>query len=126
LYFVNDPAARRSFAPDPRPISIARVERMAGLLAIQCLVRGTDPGDFEILVAALLSRFGVENRAELARRAAGFLRPVIGEMNPEPGSEGPGRRALGPVAYALGTFDGDDRKPAFETICKEHSGVHTL
>jgi hypothetical protein len=28
------------------------VERMAGLLAMQCLVRGTDPGDFEILVAA--------------------------------------------------------------------------
>jgi DNA-binding CsgD family transcriptional regulator len=139
------------------------VERMAGLLAMQCLVRGSDPGDFEILVAAersfasrlqsrakelleegravaspsclsprqqeilhsvirnqankeiatklnitvrtvkfhissLLSRFGVENRAELARRAAGFLRPVIGEMNPEPLSEGSGRRALGPVA----------------------------
>ena len=166
------------------------VERMAGLLAMQCLVRGTDPGDFEILVAAergfasrlqsrakelleegravaspclsprqqeilhsvirnqankeiasklniavrtvkfhissLLSRFGVENRAELARRAAGFLRPVVGEMNSEPASEGPGRGALGPVAYALDTFDGDDRKPALESISKEHSAVHSL
>jgi DNA-binding CsgD family transcriptional regulator len=167
------------------------VERMAGLLAMQCLVRGTDPGDFEILVAAergfasrlqsrakelldegravaspsclsprqqeilhsvirnqankeiasklnitvrtvkfhissLLNRFGVENRAELASRAAGFLRPVIGGMNPEPASEGPGRRALGPVAYALGTFDGNDRKDAFESIRREeHSAVHT-
>ena len=166
------------------------VERMAGLLAMQCLVRGTDPDDFEILVAAergfasrlqsrakelleegravaspclsprqqeilhsvirnqankeiasklniavrtvkfhissLLSRFGVENRAELARLAAGFLRPVIGETNPEPASEGPGGGALRPVAYALGTLDGDDRKPAFESMCKEHSAVHTL
>ncbi len=139
------------------------IERMAGLLAMQCLVRGTDPDDFEILVAAersfasrlqsrakelleegravaspsclsprqqeilhsvirnqankeiasklnitvrtvkfhissLLSRFGVENRAELARRAAGFLRPVIGEMNAEPVSEASGRRPLGPFA----------------------------
>jgi DNA-binding CsgD family transcriptional regulator len=139
------------------------IERMAGLLAMQCLVRGTDPDDFEILVAAegsfasrlqsrakelleegravtspsclsprqqeilhsvirnqankeiatklnitvrtvkfhissLLSRFGVENRAELARRAAGFLHPGMGEMNHEPLSEGSGRLALGPVA----------------------------
>ena len=115
------------------------VERMAGLLAVQCLVRGSDPGDFAILVPAeailtnrlvsrakelleegranaspqtlsprqkeilqsvmcnrankeiasllnitvrtvkfhissLLTKFGVENRAELARRAAGVLR----------------------------------------------------
>ena len=139
------------------------VERMAGLLAMQCLVRGTDPDDFEILVAAersfasrlqsrakelleegravaspsclsprqqeilhsvirnqankeiatklnitvrtvkfhissLLSRFGVENRAELARRAAGFLRPAMDRVNPEPASEGSGRRPLGPMA----------------------------
>lgn len=138
------------------------VERMAGLLAMQCLVRGTDPDDFEILVAAernfasrlqsrakelleegravaspsclsprqqeilhsvirnqankeiasklnitvrtvkfhissLLSRFGVENRTELARRAAGFLCPATGEMNPESVPEGSGRRSLGPV-----------------------------
>jgi len=139
------------------------VERMAGLLAMQCLVRGTDPSDFEILVAAersfasrlqsrakelleegravaspsclsprqqeilhsvirnqankeiasklnitvrtvkfhissLLSRFGVENRAELARRAAGVLRPPTGEMDAEAVPEGSGRLALGPVA----------------------------
>ncbi|HKV03632.1 MAG TPA: LuxR C-terminal-related transcriptional regulator [Candidatus Acidoferrales bacterium] len=119
------------------------VERLAGLLAMQCLVRGSDPADFAILVpaaenltnrlvsratelleegravtsstplsprqreilqsvvcnrankeiasrlnitvrtvkfhvSALLSKFGVRNRAELARRADGFLRlPVI-------------------------------------------------
>jgi len=28
------------------------IERMAGLLAVQCLVRGSDPGDFAILVPA--------------------------------------------------------------------------
>jgi DNA-binding CsgD family transcriptional regulator len=117
------------------------VERMASVLAMQCLVRGHDPCDFAILVPAekdfasrlvaragellkegrsaatpaslsarqreilhsvicnrankeiasklnitvrtvkfhissLLSKFGVENRAELARRAAVFLRPA--------------------------------------------------
>jgi DNA-binding CsgD family transcriptional regulator len=120
------------------------IERMAGLLAVQCLVRGSDPGDFAILVPAenmltnrlvsrakelleegranaspqtlsprqkeilqsvvcnqankeiasrlnitvrtvkfhvssLLSKFGVENRNELARRAAGLLRPAFSE-----------------------------------------------
>ena len=115
------------------------IERMAGLLAVQCLVRGSDPSDFAILVPAattlgerlvsrakelleqgreaagpstlsprqkeilqsvmcnrankeiasllnitvrtvkfhissLLNKFGVENRAELARRATGLLR----------------------------------------------------
>ncbi len=115
------------------------IERMAGLLAVQCLVRGSDPSDFAILVPAattlgqrlvsrakelleqgreaagpstlsprqkeilqsvmcnrankeiasllnitvrtvkfhissLLTKFGVENRAELARRATGLLR----------------------------------------------------
>jgi DNA-binding CsgD family transcriptional regulator len=138
------------------------VERMAGLLAMQCLVRGSDPADFEILVAAersfasrlqsrakelleegravaspsclsprqkeilhsvirnqankeiasnlnitvrtvkfhissLLSRFGVENRTELARRAAGFLHPGMNDADPEQLSEGSGRRALGPM-----------------------------
>jgi len=137
------------------------VERMAGILAMQCLVRGTDPDDFEILVAAergfasrlqsrakelleegravaspsclsprqqeilhsvicnkankeiasklnitvrtvkfhissLLSRFGVENRAELARRAAGFLRPSA-EIAAEPASEASRSRPLGPM-----------------------------
>ena len=115
------------------------IERMAGLLAVQCLVRGSDPSDFAILVPAattlgerlvsrakelleqgreaagpstlsprqkeilqsvmcnrankeiasllnitvrtvkfhissLLTKFGVENRAELARRATGLFR----------------------------------------------------
>jgi DNA-binding CsgD family transcriptional regulator len=122
------------------------VDRIAGLLAMQCLVRGQNPGDFEIMVPAdpaiarqlaaranelleegravacpaslserqmevlhsvidnrankeiasklnitvrtvkfhistLLSKFGVESRAELARRAAGFLRPTVLEGN---------------------------------------------
>lgn len=116
------------------------VERVAGLLAMQCLVRGHDPDDFVVLVPAdrslvgqflsrakelleegrafsapaslsprqseillsvirnrankeiasklnitvrtvkfhvssLLNKFGVDNRAELARRAAGLLKP---------------------------------------------------
>lgn len=120
------------------------IERMAGLLAVQCLVRGSDPSDFAILVPAasslgdrlvsrakelleqgreaatpavlsprqkeilqsvmsnrankeiasqfnitvrtvkfhisqLLSKFGAENRAELARRAATLFRPEISE-----------------------------------------------
>jgi DNA-binding CsgD family transcriptional regulator len=118
------------------------VERVAGLLAMQCLVRGQNPHDFEVMITAegqfverlvtraqellkegraiacptplserqrevlhsvmdnlankeiasklnitvrtvkfhistLLSKFGVESRAELARRAAGFMRPVV-------------------------------------------------
>jgi DNA-binding CsgD family transcriptional regulator len=118
------------------------IERMAGLLAVQCLVRGSDPSDFAILVPAatvlgnrlvdrakelleqgreaaspatlsprqkeilqsvisnrankeiasqlnitvrtvkfhistLLSKFGAENRSELARRATAFMRPSI-------------------------------------------------
>jgi DNA-binding CsgD family transcriptional regulator len=122
------------------------VDRIAGLLAMQCLVRGQSPGDFEIMVPAdssfavqlverahellkegraaacpaslserqrevlhsvidnrankeiasmlnitvrtvkfhistLLCKFGVESRTELARRAAGFLRPTILEEN---------------------------------------------
>ncbi len=117
------------------------VERVAGLLAMQCLVRGQNPNDFQVLVPAekdlmgrlvsraeelleegrsiacpaslsprqrevlhsvlcnrankeiafilnitvrtvkfhistLLSKFGVETRSELARRAAGFVRPA--------------------------------------------------
>ena len=118
--------------------TIHTVERVAGLLAMQCLIRGRDPGDFAILVPAeralvgrlvtrareileagravagpaslsprqseilhsvicnrankeiaaklnitvrtvkfhvssLLNKFGVDNRGELARRAAGLL-----------------------------------------------------
>ena len=117
------------------------LERVAGLLAMQCLVRGQNPNDFQVLVPAeedlmgrlvsraealleqgrsiacpatlsprqrevlhsvlsnrankeiacklnitvrtvkfhistLLSKFGVETRSELARRAAGFARPA--------------------------------------------------
>lgn len=118
------------------------LDRIAGLFAMQCLVRGHDPNDFTVLVPAdkefvgklvtrardlleegravsgpaslsprqqeilhsvlcnrankeiasklnitvrtvkfhissLLSKFGVENRTELARRAAGLLRPTV-------------------------------------------------
>ena len=124
------------------------MERISGLLAMQCLVRGQNPRDFEVMVPAegsfvdrlvaraqelleeartvagpaslsarqrevlhsvmenlankeiasklnitvrtvkfhistLLSKFGVESRVELARRAAGFMRPMIlKEMTP--------------------------------------------
>lgn len=141
------------------------VERMAGLLAMQCLVRGSEPGDFAVLVPAeealanrlvsrakelleegralavpaslsprqreilhsvicnrankeiaaklnitvrtvkfhissLLAKFGVENRAELARRAAGFLRPATredGTLGFEQPPEASRRRELRPV-----------------------------
>ncbi|MGD0957768.1 MAG: helix-turn-helix transcriptional regulator [Candidatus Acidiferrales bacterium] len=134
---------------------------MAGLLAMQCLIRGSDPEDFEILVAAeqafanrllsrakelledgravaspsslsprqreilqsvmrnrankeiasrlnitvrtvkfhlssLLSRFGVQNRAELARRAAGFMQPAFPDR--EEAAEDSGQHALGLMA----------------------------
>jgi DNA-binding CsgD family transcriptional regulator len=146
------------------------VERMAGLLAVQCLVRGTDPGDFAILVPAegslsnrlvtrakelleegrananpqtlsprqkeilqsvvsnkankeiasrlnitvrtvkfhvssLLSKFGVENRNELARRATGFLRHVAPEtetLNLDRRSDRPRPSEFGPIALDPG------------------------
>ena len=121
------------------------LERTAALLAMQCLARGQNPDDFEIMVPAdksfasrllaradelleqgraiagpatlsprqreilnavlcnhankeiatrlnisvrtvkfhissLLSKFGVENRAELARRATGFIQPILQEL----------------------------------------------
>lgn len=129
------------------------LERVAGLFAMQCLVRGYNPEDFIVLVPAehevvgelvsrakelldegrsvagpadlsprqrevlhsvicnhankeiasklnitvrtvkfhistLLSKFGVENRAELARRAAGLLQPmsVEGQLSTSPSS----------------------------------------
>lgn len=142
------------------------IERMASLLAMQCLVRGAEPGDYAILVPAektlvsrltsrakellaeglalanpvslsprqreilhavvcnrankeiaanlnitvrtvkfhvssLLSKFGVDNRAELARRAAGFLRtsaPFGETLELEIPSERSKRQELGPVA----------------------------
>jgi DNA-binding CsgD family transcriptional regulator len=120
------------------------VERIAGVLAMQCMVRGQDPKNFQVMVPAeqslvsrlisraeellaegraiacpaslsarqrevlnavlcnrankeiasklnitvrtvkfhissLLGKFGVESRAELARRAAGFMRPDQGQ-----------------------------------------------
>jgi len=148
------------------------VERIAGLLAMQCLVRGQEPRDFDVMVpaqgvlverlvsraqelleegravacpgslsprqreilhsvlrnrankeiasllnitvrtvkfhiSALLSKFGVENRAELARRAAGFLRsPGSVEEEPAPiqrAADGSGRREIGPFAVNSGS-----------------------
>jgi DNA-binding CsgD family transcriptional regulator len=142
------------------------IERMAGLLAVQCLVRGSDPGEFAILVPAeaamsnrliarakelleqgrasaspatlsprqqeilqsvmcnrankeiadrlnitvrtvkfhvssLLSKFGVENRNELARRAGGLLRPGVAEtetINLDRRSERSRSSEFGPIA----------------------------
>jgi len=148
--------------------SESTVERIAGLLAMQCLVRGQEPRDFEVMVpaqgilveqlvsraqalleegravacpgslsprqkeilhsvlrnkankeiasvlnitvrtvkfhiSALLSKFGVENRIELARRAAGFLRHEGGEGQSsavEQTAQTPDRRGLGPFAVS--------------------------
>lgn len=144
------------------------VERVASLLAMQCLVRGTEPGDFAVLVPAeralanrlvsrakelleegralavpaslsprqreilhsvicnrankeiaaklnitvrtvkfhissLLAKFGVENRTELARRAAGFLRSATLEGGTRGFEDAPAssrRRELRPVALS--------------------------
>src|SRR5271155_351475 len=138
------------------------VERIAGLLAMQCLVRGQNPAEFQVLVPAeqslvarlisrteellqegraiacpttlsarqrevldavvsnrankeiasrlnitvrtvkfhvssLLSKFGVETRAELARRAAGFMRPTLLENETRTPAQGnKGNRSLVP------------------------------
>ena len=146
------------------------IERAAGLLAMQCLARGIEPGDFAILVplekmlaermvtrakelldhgrsasnptqlsprqqqilhsvicnrenkeiasklnitvrtvkfhiSSLLSKFGVDNRAELARRAASMLRsPVLAEESygaHESSMEAPQRR--GPQSIPMPT-----------------------
>lgn len=149
------------FRAEPSADLNCTIERIAGLLAVQCLIRGSDPEDFEILVAAeqafrnrllfrakelledgravanpsslsprqteilqsvmrnrankeitsklnlsvrtvkfhiscLLSRFGVQNRSELARRAAGFIRLALPDQ--EEASEDSELPALGPVA----------------------------
>jgi DNA-binding CsgD family transcriptional regulator len=144
------------------------VERIAGLLAMQCLVRGQEPQDFEVMVpaqgmfverlvsraqalleegravacpgslsprqkeilysvlrnkankeiasvlnitvrtvkfhvSALLSKFGVENRIELARRAAGFLQTEGGEgqsVSVQQTGQTADRRQLGPFAVS--------------------------
>ncbi len=143
------------------------VERTAAVLAMQCLVRGQNPGDFEIMIPAdkelanrllaradelleqgrtiagpatlsprqreilnavlcnhankeiatrlnisvrtvkfhvssLLSKFGVENRAELARRAAGFLQPLLQELQtPYLVKPSPGTRNGNPKSEAI-------------------------
>jgi DNA-binding CsgD family transcriptional regulator len=143
----------------------ATVERVAGLLAMQCLVRGQNPTDFQVLVPAetalmgrlvsraeellhegrsiscpaslsprqkevlhsvlsnrankeiasklnitvrtvkfhistLLSKFGVETRTELARRAAGFASPTLLEAETALDDSGEQQRNPGPVAVA--------------------------
>jgi DNA-binding CsgD family transcriptional regulator len=145
------------------------LDRVAGLFAMQCMVRGYNPNDFIVLVPAkqeivgdlvaraselleegravggpeslsprqkeilhsvicnrankeiasslnitvrtvkfhisnLLNKFGVENRAELARRAAGMMRPPALEPDPagteslheNPGTNAPEQPKLGP------------------------------
>jgi DNA-binding CsgD family transcriptional regulator len=141
------------------------VERVAGLLAMQCLVRGQNPTDFQVLVPAetalmgrlvsraeellqegrsitcpaslsprqkevlhsvlsnrankeiasklnitvrtvkfhistLLSKFGVESRTELARRAAGFASPVLLETETAVEGSAEPQSNPGPVAVA--------------------------
>jgi DNA-binding CsgD family transcriptional regulator len=141
------------------------IERIAGLLAMQCLVRGHEPGDFMVLVPAektvverlvsratelleegraiagppnlsprqkeilqsvicnrankeiasklnitvrtvkfhissLLDKFAVENRMELAQRAAGLLRPAFLEREAQSEEQRPidqRRREFGPM-----------------------------
>ncbi|MFZ3216969.1 MAG: LuxR C-terminal-related transcriptional regulator [Candidatus Acidiferrales bacterium] len=140
--FCESSSGTAQFRATGGPDLECTVERIAGLLAMQCLVRGTDPTAFQVLVPAdeslvarlvarteellqegraiacptalsarqrevldavvsnrankeiashlnitvrtvkfhvssLLSKFGVETRAELARRAAGFMRPTL-------------------------------------------------
>jgi DNA-binding CsgD family transcriptional regulator len=145
------------------------IERMASLLAMQCLVRGSEPSDFAILVPAekllvdrlasrakelleegrsvanpaslsprqkeilhsvvcnrankeiasklnitvrtvkfhistLLSKFGAENRAELARKASGLLRSAVGSdetLAPEGPLSGVSEEDRGPIAVRL-------------------------
>jgi DNA-binding NarL/FixJ family response regulator len=138
LVFCDKSSGIAQFRAEPNGDTNHSVERVAGLLAMQCLIRGRDPGDFVILVPAeralvgrlitrakeileegravagpaslsprqseilhsvicnrankeiaaklnitvrtvkfhvssLLNKFGVDNRGELARRAAGLL-----------------------------------------------------
>jgi DNA-binding CsgD family transcriptional regulator len=144
------------------------VERVAGLLAMQCLVRGQNPQDFQVLVPAekalmgrlvsraeelleegrsiacpaslsprqkevlhsvlsnrankeiasklnitvrtvkfhistLLSKFGVETRTELARRAAGFASPPLLTAEIAADDLSVEQRTPGPVAVARKT-----------------------
>lgn len=139
--FCESTTGVAQFRTESSAESESTIERVAGLLAMQCLVRGQNPRDFQVLVSAeedltgrlmtraeelledgrsiacpaslsprqkevlhsvlsnrankeiacklnitvrtvkfhvstLLSKFGVETRSELARRAAGFARPA--------------------------------------------------
>lgn len=141
LVFCEKTTGAAQFCSESNGTPDGALERMASLLAMQCLVRGQEPDDFAVLVPAeksfssrlvaraqellaigrsaatpaslsarqrqilhsvicqrankeiasqfnitvrtvkfhissLLSKFGVENRTELARRAAVFLRPA--------------------------------------------------
>jgi len=143
--FCERTTGMAQFRAESNVDSDCTMERTAALLAMQCLVRGQNPSDFEIMmpadknfasrllsradelleqgravagpaslsprqreilnavlcnhankeiatslnisvrtvkfhISSLLSKFGVENRAELARRAAGFLQPVLQEL----------------------------------------------
>jgi len=144
--FWDKSAGVMQFQADSEADLNCTIERMAGLLAMQCLLGGHDPGDFSVLVpvertfherlldraqsllnegrsvaapnslsprqkeilhsvvrnhankeiasrlnitvrtvkfhiSALLSKFGVQNRSELARRATGLIREeVTGEF----------------------------------------------
>jgi len=137
--FCDKSTGAARFHAEPGQDLNCTVERMASILAIQCLVGGSDPGDFAVLVpaaeaitdrllarakelldqgraagpatlsprqreilhsvvrnrankeiawklnisvrtvkfhiSALLTKFRVSNRSELARKAVGFLRP---------------------------------------------------
>jgi len=139
--FCDKSTGAARFHAEPDQDLNCTVERMASMLAIQCLVAGSDPGDFAILVpaaevltdrllarakelldqgraagpatlsprqreilhsvvcnrankeiawklnisvrtvkfhiSALLTKFRVANRSELARKAVGFLRPGV-------------------------------------------------
>jgi len=152
IVFCEKRTGVAQFRTESYPDSEFGVERLAGLVAMQCLARGHNPDDFLVLVPAdrsmvdrlfsrvkdllqegqaipnraalsprqqevlssvicnrgnkeiashlnitvrtvkfhistLLSKFGVQTRLELARRAAGFMRPMLLQEPPESMSE---------------------------------------
>lgn len=170
LFFCDKSTPLAQFQADPHPDENCVVERMAGMLAVQCLIRGSEPADFSILVPAersftnrlvsraqtlldegrttahptalsarqkeilhsvirnrankeiasklnitvrtvkfhistLLSKFGVENRVELARKAVGVLTPDGSLEAPlsfdtvDPAPEVPRRREFRTVTF---------------------------
>jgi DNA-binding CsgD family transcriptional regulator len=165
IVFCEKTTGVAQFRAESRPNAEFGVERLAGLVAMQCLIRGSNPDDFIVLVPAeraladrlvshakrlleegramqapsslsprqrevlhsvvcnrankeiasklnitvrtvkfhisnLLNKFGVQSRAELARRAAGVLRPTtLQETAPTP------ERALAqPIGSGLRTM----------------------